>query len=89
MRHALALVKLDAEEGMAEAREFHLERRVHLHSNRLGLSYFDEGRLYFRLAIGYLTNAGLGAAPGGANVLRTLTQINNAIAAAVEQDKAT
>ena len=86
---ALALVKLDAEEGLAEERLFHLERRVHLHSNRLGLSMFEEGRLYLRLAIGYFANAGLGAAAGGTQVLTTLSQINEAITAAVERNKAT
>lgn len=85
---ALALVKLDAKEGLAEAREFHLQRRVHLHSNRLGLTLLDEGGLYLRLAIGYFGNAGLGATPDGANVLWTLSHINNAIAAAVERNKA-
>jgi Lantibiotic biosynthesis dehydratase C-term len=86
---ALGLVKLDAERGLAETRQFHLERRVHLHSNRMGLSMFDEGRLYLRLAIGYLANAGLGATADGAGVLTTLSQINDAITAAVERNKAT
>lgn len=85
---ALALVKLGAEGGLAEARDFHLERRVHLHSNRLGLSLLEEGRLYLRLAIGYFANAGLGATPGGANALRTLSDINDAIAAAVARSEA-
>jgi hypothetical protein len=76
---ALALLKLDAEGRLAEGREFHLERRVHLHSNRLGLSYFDEGSLYLRLTIGYFANSGLAATPAGANVLRALSQINDAI----------
>ena len=62
-----------------EDAQFHLERRVHLHSNRLGLSYFDEGSLYLRLTIGYFANAGLAATPAGVNVLRTLSQINDAI----------
>lgn len=86
---ALGLVKLDAEECLAEAREFHLERRVHLHSNRMGLGYIDEGSLYLRLAIGYLVKAGLGATPDGANVLWTLTHINDAIAVAVQGNKVT
>lgn len=86
---ALALVKLDAGGGLAEARQFHLERRVHLHSNRLGLSLFDEGRLYLRLAIGYFANAGLGATPDGTRVLATLIQINEAITTAVARNKAT
>lgn len=76
---ALALLKLDAEGRLAQGREFHLERRVHLHSNRLGLSYRDEGSMYLRLAIGYLDQAGLATVPGGANLLRTLRQINHAI----------
>jgi hypothetical protein len=76
---ALGLLKLDAEGRLAEGREFHLERRVHLHSNRLGLNYFDEGSLYLRLTIGYFANAGLAATPAGTNVLRTLSQINDAI----------
>ena len=80
---ALALLKLDAGGRLAQGREFHLERRVHLHSNRLGLNYFDEGRLYLRLTIGYLANAGLATTPAGANVLRTLSQINDAIDRAV------
>jgi hypothetical protein len=86
---ALALVKLDAEGRLAEAREFHLERRVHLHSNRLGLSMFDEGRLYLGLAIGYLAHAGLGTSPDGTKILATLSGINDAITAAVERNKAT
>jgi hypothetical protein len=80
---ALALLKLGTEGRLAERREFHLERRVHLHSNRLGLSYFDEGRLYLRLTIGYFAEAGLDATSDGANVLRTLRQINYAIDRAV------
>jgi hypothetical protein len=76
---ALALLKLDAEGPLANGREFHLERRVHLHSNRLGLSYFEEGSLYLRLAIGYFAHTGLAAIPDGANVLRILSQINDAI----------
>jgi Lantibiotic biosynthesis dehydratase C-term len=86
---ALTLMKLDAEGGLAEARQFHLERRVHLHSNRLGMSLFDEGRLYLRLAVGYFANAGLGATADGVRVLATLSQINEAITAAIEQNKAT
>ena len=86
---ALALVKLDAGGGLPEAPQFHLERRVHLHSNRLGLSLLDEGRLYLRLAIGYFANAGLGATADGARVLTTLSQINEAITTAVERNKAT
>jgi hypothetical protein len=85
---ALALVKLDAEGGLAERRDFHLERRVHLQSNRLGLSLFDEGQLYLRLAVGYLAHAGLGGTPFGTKVLAALSGINNAIAAAVEPGKA-
>jgi hypothetical protein len=80
---ALALLKLDAEGRLAKGRGFHLERRVHLHSNHLGLSYFDEGCLYLRLAIGYFTEAGLAAAPDGANVLWTLSHIDGAINRAV------
>lgn len=82
-------MQLDAEGGLAEERQFHLERRVHLHSNRLGLSMLDEGRLYLRLAIGCFANAGLGTTPDGAGVLTTLSQINEAITAAVERIKAT
>ena len=84
---ALALVKLDADESLAELREFHLERRVHLHSNRLGLSYYDEGRLYLRLALGYLANAGIGVTPDGANILGILTQIKDVIEAAAERNR--
>lgn len=75
---ALALVKLD--EGHSELYDEHLERRVHLHSNRLGMSYLNEGRLYLRLAIGYLGKC-LGG-PGGAHILATLIQIKEAIEAA-------
>jgi hypothetical protein len=76
---ALVLLKLDAEGRLPEGRKFYLERRVHLHSNRLGLSYFDEGSLYLRLTIGYFANSGIAATPAGANVLRILSQINDAI----------
>jgi len=86
---ALALMKLGTGQRTAEEREFHLQRRVHLHSNRLGLSYLDEGSLYLRLAIGYYRNAGLANTPDGANVLWTLSHINDVIAAAVARNKAT
>lgn len=76
---ALALLKLDAEGRLAEGREFHLQRRVHLHSNRVGLNYFDEGKLYLHLTIGYLAEAGLATTPDGANILQILRQINDAI----------
>jgi len=76
---ALALLKLDAEGRLAEGREFHLQRRVHLHSNRVGLNYFNEGKLYLRLTLGYLTEAGLAGTPDGANILQILRQINDAI----------
>lgn len=76
---ALALVKLDATGGLEETRDFHLQRRVHLHSNRLGMNYFEEGRLYLDLAIGYLEK-GLGG-PGGAQILAALTQIQEVIKA--------
>jgi hypothetical protein len=83
---ALALLRLDAQGRLAEGRNFHLERRVHLHSNRLGMN-LDEGSLYLGLAIGYLAYAGIGATPGGAKALATLSQINDAVAVAVEQNK--
>jgi hypothetical protein len=85
---ALALVRLDAQGQLGEGRKFHLERRVHLHSNRLGMSYLDEGRLYLGLAIGYLTNAGIGATPDGMRLLETLSEIDAVITAAVEQNDA-
>jgi hypothetical protein len=86
---ALALVKLGTGQCTTEEREFHLQRRVHLHSNRLGLTYLDEGSLYLRLAIGYFSNAGLSNTSDGANVLWTLSHINDVIAAAVARNKAT
>ncbi len=76
---ALSLLRLDAEGRLEQGRDFHLERRVHLHSNRLGLNYFDEGSLYLRLTIGYFAHAGLDVTPAGANILRTLRQINDTI----------
>ncbi len=85
---ALVLLTLDARGRLAEGRKLHLERRVHLHSNRLGMNYLDEGSLYLGLAIGYLAHGGIGASPGGAKALATLSQINDAVAAAVEQNKA-
>jgi len=71
---ALALLKLDAEGRLEQGRRYHLERRVHLHSNRLGLSHRDEGTLYLGLAIGYLEHAGFSA-----NCIDTLKQIKAAI----------
>lgn len=85
---ALALLRLDAQGRLAEGRKLHLERRVHLHSNRLGMNYLDEGSLYLGLAIGYLAHAGIGTTPGGAKALATLRQINDTVAVAVEQNKA-
>lgn len=74
---ALALLKLEAEGRLAQGRRYHLERRVHLHSNRLGLSYRDEGTLYLGLAIGYLERAGF--AGNGINALKQIkTAIDNA-----------
>lgn len=64
----LALLKLEAEGRLGEGRQHHLERRVHLHSNRLGLTYLDEGNLYLNLAVGYLAKAGI-----------TVDQIKNAL----------
>ena len=58
---ALALLKIDAEGRLEKGRQSHLARRVHLHSNRLGMSYRDEGNLYLSLAIGYLTHGGFSA----------------------------
>lgn len=84
----LALVKLGTGQRTAEEREFHLQHRVHLLSNRLGLSYLDEGSLYLRLAIGYFRNAGFANTPDGANVLWTLSHINDVITAAVERNEA-
>ena len=81
---ALALLRLDAEGGLAEGRAYHLERRVHLHSNRLGLSLFDEARLYLHLAIGYFNNVpGFPANPFGADVLRDLQNVNDRITRAL------
>ncbi|HTZ30159.1 MAG TPA: lantibiotic dehydratase C-terminal domain-containing protein [Streptosporangiaceae bacterium] len=85
---ALGLLRLEAQGRLAEGRKRHVERRVHLHSNRLGMNYLDEGSLYLGLAIGYLAHAGIGTTPLGAEALATLSQINDAVAAAVEQNKA-
>jgi len=85
---ALNLLRLDRHDRLAEGRDFHLERRVHLHSNRLGLGYVEEGQLYLRLAIGYLSRAGMGANPDGARILATLSGINGAIAAAADRGRA-
>ena len=68
----LRLRVLDAEERLAEAREFHPQRRAHLNSTPLSLSLFDKGSP--RLAIGYLAKADPGATPDGASVLWTLSQ---------------
>ena len=65
---ALALQRLDADGGLAQGRQYHLQRRVHVHSNRLGLSYRDEGTLYLEWAIGYLELAGITG--DGMNALR-------------------
>jgi hypothetical protein len=67
---SLALVKLEDAGRLAKGRQYHLERRVHLHSNRLGLSYRDEGTLYLGLAIGYMELAGLSG--DGMDTLRGL-----------------
>jgi hypothetical protein len=76
---ALALLRLEAAGRLAEGRQYHLERRVHLHSNRLGLSYADEGTLYLGLAIGYLRQAGFtGDAIQALDQIKVL--IDNAIA---------
>ena len=56
---ALVLLKQDAAGRLAQGRQWHLGRRVHLHSNRLGLTYLDEGNLYLPLAIGYLKEVGI------------------------------
>jgi hypothetical protein len=71
---AIALLKLEAEGHLTQGRQYHLERRVHLHSNRLGLSYRDEGTLYLGLAIGYLELAGFSG-----NAIDALKQIKTAI----------
>lgn len=71
---SLALLKLDAAGRLEHGRQHHLERRVHLHSNRLGLTYRDEGVLYLGLAIGYLRHAGLSG-----EALRVLSQVKDAI----------
>ena len=42
---AIALLRHAAEGELTKALDFHWSRRVHLFSNQLGLSYFDEGQL--------------------------------------------
>jgi hypothetical protein len=73
---ALALIKAGSENSLTESREFHLQRRVHLHSNRLGMSYFDEGYLYLQLSYGYLARAANENDPRA-----TDPQVNNMIVA--------
>jgi hypothetical protein len=80
---ALAFIRSQSEGTLTNPREYHLERRAHLQSNRLGFNYLDEARLYVQMAHGYLTqiandpqnakNAQL------ANVIQVLHQIYAAL----------
>ncbi len=84
---ALALLKLDSKGQLTESRDYHAERRGHLHSNRLGMSYLEEGGLYTRLAAGYLANAGIGQSAAGAWSIGALQTIATAVQHAIEQNK--
>jgi hypothetical protein len=77
---ALALLKLEKQGLLAQGRDYHLQRRVHLHSNRLGLRYADEVSLYLGLAIGYFPRAGLSG-----NALPALQQIKDAVDQLIRQ----
>jgi hypothetical protein len=51
-----------------------LSARVHRHSNRLGLSYRDEGAVYSALAVGYIAQA-----RPAAQLQQVLSQVEDAI----------
>jgi len=57
---ALAVVKLDPDHRMTQDRFAQWSRRVHLHSNRLGLNYYSESLFSLVHAQGYLDHARLG-----------------------------
>jgi len=82
---ALALVKAEFEGALTNPREYHLERRAHLQSNRLGLNYLDEARLYVQMAHGYLAEIANAPQNAGnaqlANMIQVLRQIHAALPA--------
>lgn len=82
---ALALVKLDPDQRMTEDRFNAWSRRVHLHSNRLGLNYYAESLFSLVHAQGYLDHARLGT--GDLQLVDFIGRIEQSIGELIRQLK--